>query len=59
VRHASEIKPSVRGELEITGFVWLDTGTLKSLICAASFVQTLEARQGMKIARLEETLRTI
>lgn len=73
VRHASDVKPSARGELEITdlqlryladdklhvermgrGFAWLDTGTFESLIDAASFVQTLEARQGMKVACLEE-----
>jgi glucose-1-phosphate thymidylyltransferase len=73
VRHASEIRPSARGELEITdlqtcylsagtlhvermgrGFAWLDTGTFESLIDAASFVQTLETRQGMKVACLEE-----
>ena len=73
VRHALEVRPSVRGELEITdlqtcylsagtlhvermgrGFAWLDTGTFKSLIAAASFVQTLETRQGMKVACLEE-----
>ena len=73
VRYASEVKPSWRGELEITdvnmrylsagslhvermgrGFAWLDTGTFESLIDAASFVQTLEKRQGMKISCLEE-----
>ncbi len=72
-RYASEVKPSARGELEITdlqtrylsagtlrvermgrGFAWLDTGTFESLIDAASFVQTLETRQGMKVACLEE-----
>jgi glucose-1-phosphate thymidylyltransferase len=36
------------------GFAWLDTGTFASLIDAASFVQTLELRQGMKVACLEE-----
>jgi glucose-1-phosphate thymidylyltransferase len=73
VRHARDVKPSARGELEITdlqtcyltagtlrvermgrGFAWLDTGTFESLIDAASFVQTLEMRQGMKVACLEE-----
>jgi glucose-1-phosphate thymidylyltransferase len=73
VRYASEIRPSKRGELEITdlnlrylragalevarmgrGFAWLDTGTFESLIDAASFVQTIEQRQGMKIACPEE-----
>src|SRR5262249_43824702 len=73
VRHATRVKPSARGELEITdlqtcylsehrlhiermgrGFAWLDTGTFQSLIEAASFVQTLETRQGMKVACLEE-----
>jgi glucose-1-phosphate thymidylyltransferase len=73
VKYASEVRPSARGELEITdlqsrylaegnlhvermgrGFAWLDTGTFESLIDAASFVQTLETRQGMKVACLEE-----
>jgi len=73
VSYASQIKPSARGELEITdinrcyleagrlevakmgrGFAWLDTGTFHSLVDAALFVQTLEERQGMKIACLEE-----
>ncbi len=73
VLHAADVKPSARGELEITdlqmcylsagtlqiermgrGFAWLDTGTFQSLIEAGSFVQTLETRQGMKVACLEE-----
>jgi len=73
VRHAREVRPSARGELEITdlnmrylaagalhvelmgrGFAWLDTGTFDALIDAATFVHTLEARQGMKIACPEE-----
>ncbi|MEX2365061.1 MAG: glucose-1-phosphate thymidylyltransferase RfbA [Pseudohongiellaceae bacterium] len=70
---AKSIKPSSRGELEITdvnnaylqrgdlhvsllgrGFAWLDTGTHDSLIQAGSFVQTVEKRQGFKVACLEE-----
>lgn len=73
VRYARRVKPSQRGELEITdlqmrylaagalhvermgrGFAWLDTGTVESLIDAGTFVQTLEKRQGMKVACLEE-----